>query len=189
MMMRTSSAPRFNSQESRSGVGRVGRGTALTAPGRRARAGTGGESESVWNGACDPRKEWSYSINGEQPDSGRIPVLSYLYGVRAVFADCHVGRRPDDDGPFLEALEEAARRGTTEISLLGDVFHFFIAHPKFETPAIARFLQAVERLAARGVPVTYIEEPGVLPARLVRAALFSGSLRRADLRAGGAASS
>jgi hypothetical protein len=100
-----------------------------------------------------------------------------------------VGRRPDDDGPFLEALEEAARRGTTEISLLGDVFHFFIAHPKFETPAIARFLQAVERLAARGVPVTYIEEPGVLPARLVRAALFSGSLRRADLRAGGAASS
>ena len=77
--------------------------------------------------------------------------------MRAVFADCHVGRRPDDEGPFLEALEEAARRGARAISLLGDVFHFFIAHPKFETPAIARFLRKVEDLGRRGVPVTYIE--------------------------------
>jgi len=77
--------------------------------------------------------------------------------MRAVFADCHVGRRPDDDGPFLEALEEARSRGARAISLLGDVFHFFIAHPKFETPAIRRFLDAVDRLRAAGVPVTYVE--------------------------------
>jgi UDP-2,3-diacylglucosamine pyrophosphatase LpxH len=68
-----------------------------------------------------------------------------------------VGRRPDDEGPFLEALERAAARGATEISLLGDIFHFFIAHPKFETPAIARFLQAVATLRGRGVFVTYVE--------------------------------
>ncbi len=92
-----------------------------------------------------------------RPGVHELSGLRYLYGVRAVFADCHVGRRPDDDGPFLEALEEAARRKATEISLLGDIFHFFIAHPKFETPAIARFLRAVEGLSARGVPVTYIE--------------------------------
>src|SRR6478672_8374073 len=77
--------------------------------------------------------------------------------MRAVFADCHVGRRPDDDGPFLEALNRAADRGATEISLLGDIFHFFIAHPKFETPAIRRFLEAADGLRARGVPITYIE--------------------------------
>lgn len=77
--------------------------------------------------------------------------------MRAVFADCHVGRRPGDEGPFLEALEQARRRGAKEISLLGDTFHFFIAHPKFETAAIRKFLQEVERLAAGGVPVTYIE--------------------------------
>src|SRR6202162_1993240 len=77
--------------------------------------------------------------------------------MRAVFADCHVGRRPGDDGPFLEALDRAARQGATEISLLGDIFHFFIAHPKFETPAIARFLQAAEELRSRGVSITYIE--------------------------------
>ena len=77
--------------------------------------------------------------------------------MRAVFADCHVGRRPDDDGPFQEALERAAGRGVRQVSLLGDIFHFFIAHPKFETPAIARFLEKVESLRARGVSVTYIE--------------------------------
>jgi UDP-2,3-diacylglucosamine hydrolase len=77
--------------------------------------------------------------------------------VRAVFADCHVGRRPGDEGPFLEALDQVRRRGARSISLLGDVFHYFIAHPKFETPAVRRFLDKVEELAAAGVPVTYVE--------------------------------
>jgi len=77
--------------------------------------------------------------------------------MRAVFADCHVGRRTGDEGPFLDALEEARRRGATAISLLGDIFHFFIAHPKFETAAIARFLDKVDSLRKAGVPVTYVE--------------------------------
>ena len=77
--------------------------------------------------------------------------------MRAVFADCHVGRRPGDEGPFLDGLEAARRRGATAITLLGDVFHFFIAHPKFETPAIRSFLERAERLAADGVAVTYVE--------------------------------
>ncbi len=76
---------------------------------------------------------------------------------RAVFADCHVGRRPGDEEPFLQALEKARQRGATRITLLGDIFHFFIAHPKFETPAISRFLEVVRRLAASGVAVTYVE--------------------------------
>ena len=77
--------------------------------------------------------------------------------MRAVFADCHVGRRPGDEGPFLEALETAAVSGARAISLLGDIFHFFIAHRNYETPAIARFLESVDRLRAAGVPVTYVE--------------------------------
>jgi UDP-2,3-diacylglucosamine hydrolase len=77
--------------------------------------------------------------------------------MRAIFADCHVGRRPGDEGPFLEALQTARQRGATAITLLGDIFHFFIAHPKFETPAIARFLEVSRELKAGGVPVTYVE--------------------------------
>ena len=95
---------------------------------------------------------------GRIPRTVAIVAFGYLYRpLRAVFADCHVGRRPDDDGPFLEALERAAQRGAGDISLLGDIFHFFIAHPKFETPAIARFLRKVEELKARGIAVTYVE--------------------------------
>lgn len=77
--------------------------------------------------------------------------------MRAVFADCHVGRAPGDEGPFLEALDRVASRGASAVSLLGDVFHYFIAHPKFETPAILRFLDKVAELARREVPVTYVE--------------------------------
>jgi UDP-2,3-diacylglucosamine hydrolase len=77
--------------------------------------------------------------------------------MRAVIADSHVGGRPGDEGPFLEALETARRRGATAITLLGDIFHFFIAHRKFETPAVVRFLETARRLGEAGVPVTYIE--------------------------------
>ena len=77
--------------------------------------------------------------------------------VRAVFADCHVGRHPGDEAPFLEALEMARRRGARAITLLGDIFHFFIAHPKLETPAIAQFLAKVRELREAGVAVTYVE--------------------------------
>jgi UDP-2,3-diacylglucosamine pyrophosphatase LpxH len=77
--------------------------------------------------------------------------------MRAVFADCHVGRRPGDEGPFLDALRAARDRGARHVTLLGDVFHFFIAHPNFETPAVRRFLETVEDLARANVPVTYVE--------------------------------
>ena len=68
-----------------------------------------------------------------------------------------MGRQAGDEGPFLDALEAARGRGARAITLLGDIFHYFIAHPNFETPAIARFLDAARRLKAAGVPVTYVE--------------------------------
>jgi UDP-2,3-diacylglucosamine hydrolase len=77
--------------------------------------------------------------------------------MRAVFADCHVGRRPGDDEPFLAGLEAAQKRGARAITLLGDIFHYFIAHPNFETPAIRRFLDTARRLKEAGVVVTYVE--------------------------------
>jgi len=84
-------------------------------------------------------------------------VLLSLRGMRAVFADCHVGRRPGDEGPFLDALDAARARGVRQITLLGDIFHFFIAHPKFETPAIARFLAKAREFKQAGLPITYVE--------------------------------
>jgi UDP-2,3-diacylglucosamine hydrolase len=77
--------------------------------------------------------------------------------VRAVFADCHVGRRPGDEEPFLKALDTVRSRGARAITLLGDIFHVFIAHPKFSTPAIDRFLRKARELKEAGVAVTYVE--------------------------------
>ena len=77
--------------------------------------------------------------------------------MRAVFADCHVGRRPGDEEPFLAALAAAQKRGARAITLLGDIFHYFIAHPNFETPAIRRFLGVARRLKEAGIAVTYVE--------------------------------
>lgn len=77
--------------------------------------------------------------------------------MRAVFADCHVGRRPGDEEPFLKALDTVRSRGARAITLLGDIFHVFIAHPKFKTPAIDRFLQKARELKEAGVAVTYVE--------------------------------
>jgi UDP-2,3-diacylglucosamine hydrolase len=77
--------------------------------------------------------------------------------MRAVFADCHVGRRPGDEGPFLKALDTVRSRGARKVTLLGDIFHFFIAHRKFETPAIGRFLDKARELRDAGVAVTYVE--------------------------------
>jgi UDP-2,3-diacylglucosamine hydrolase len=77
--------------------------------------------------------------------------------MHAVFADCHVGRRPGDEDPFLRALDTVRSRGARAITLLGDIFHVFIAHPKFETPAIGRFLRKARELKDSGIAVTYVE--------------------------------
>ena len=91
------------------------------------------------------------------PKTRKFLELGYVRRVRAVFADCHVGRRPGDEGAFLTALDVARARGVRAITLLGDIFHFFIAHPKFETPAIGRFLEKARELRDAGVAVTYVE--------------------------------
>jgi len=91
------------------------------------------------------------------PKTCKFLDLGYVAPVRAVFADCHVGRRPGDEEPFLKALDTVRSRGVRAITLLGDIFHVFVAHPKFETPAIGRFLKKARELKDAGVAVTYVE--------------------------------
>ena len=80
--------------------------------------------------------------------SAQIPGLGLSFGrcapsSRTVTSDAGRRRRAVSRGPGARPP-----RGAKAITLLGDIFHFFIAHPKFETPAIARFLRG--GAAARG---------------------------------------
>jgi UDP-2,3-diacylglucosamine pyrophosphatase LpxH len=75
----------------------------------------------------------------------------------AVFADAHLGQVEGDADDLLEALEGVRRRGYETAVLLGDIFHYFIGHPKLETPALRRTLDGFAELAARGLALRYVE--------------------------------
>jgi len=75
----------------------------------------------------------------------------------AVLADSHLGQASDDLGPFLQALSQIRRRGTTSVYLLGDIFHYLIGDPKFSTPTLRGFLEGVRELRRGGSKVFYVE--------------------------------
>jgi UDP-2,3-diacylglucosamine hydrolase len=77
--------------------------------------------------------------------------------VIAVFADAHVGRSPDDDAPFCQALDRVVLRSPREIHFLGDIFHYLIGDRKFLTPIIERVLGKFERIRASGTLLRYVE--------------------------------
>lgn len=75
----------------------------------------------------------------------------------AVFADAHLGQAQGDGEDFLASLEEVVARGFRTIVLLGDIFHYFIGDPKFETPLRRRVLDGFAKLAGEGVALRYVE--------------------------------
>jgi UDP-2,3-diacylglucosamine pyrophosphatase LpxH len=87
----------------------------------------------------------------------RFPKPSPSPGGAAVFADAHLGQVEGDADDFLAALEGVRSRGFTTAVLLGDIFHYFIGHPKLETPFLRRTLDGFAALAARGLSLRYVE--------------------------------
>ncbi|HTS01087.1 MAG TPA: metallophosphoesterase [Thermoanaerobaculia bacterium] len=75
----------------------------------------------------------------------------------AVFADAHLGQVEGDADDLLAALEGARSRGLSTAVLLGDIFHYFIGHPKLETPFLRRALDGFAALASRGLSLRYVE--------------------------------
>jgi UDP-2,3-diacylglucosamine hydrolase len=75
----------------------------------------------------------------------------------AVFADAHLGQVEGDAEDFLASLEAVRSRGFGTAVLLGDIFHYFIGHPKLETPFLRRTLDGFSALAGRGLSLRYVE--------------------------------
>src|ERR1019366_7603771 len=53
--------------------------------------------------------------------------------------------------------EGVRRRGFATAVLLGDIFHYFIADPKLETPLLRSTLQGLQGVASRGLSLRYVE--------------------------------
>ncbi len=75
----------------------------------------------------------------------------------AVFADAHLGQVEGDADDLLASLEAVRQRGFSTAVLLGDIFHYFIGHPKLETPFLRRTLDEFAAVAARGLSLRYVE--------------------------------
>lgn len=78
-------------------------------------------------------------------------------GGAAIFADAHLGQVEGDGDDFLAALEAVRRRGFETAVLLGDIFHYFIGHPKLETPFLKRTLDGFSDLSRAGLSLRYVE--------------------------------
>jgi UDP-2,3-diacylglucosamine pyrophosphatase LpxH len=87
----------------------------------------------------------------------RFPEPTAAAGGAAVFADAHLGQVEGDADDLLASLEAVRQRGFSAAVLLGDIFHYFIGHPKLETPFLRRTLDGFAGLAARGLALRYVE--------------------------------
>ncbi len=80
-----------------------------------------------------------------------------MSGGVAVFADAHLGQAEGDAEDFLGALAAVHHRGFRTVVLLGDIFHYFIGDPKFETPLVRQVMDGWMALTAAGMSLRYVE--------------------------------
>lgn len=85
------------------------------------------------------------------------PPVDVPEGGLAIFADAHLGQAEGDAGDFLAALGALPSRGIRTVVLLGDIFHYFIGDPRFETPLVRKVLEGWERLSCEGMALRYVE--------------------------------
>ncbi len=74
-----------------------------------------------------------------------------------VIGDSHVGLSPGSEKPILDWLDRLAALQPRALVLNGDLFHYFIAHPKFYTPSVERVFARFRQLRDSGVGVHYVE--------------------------------
>ena len=75
----------------------------------------------------------------------------------ALLADAHLGGPGGGPEPLVEQLLALPRVGVERLVILGDLFHVWVAHRRFETPLVAQVLDAVDELRCQGIEVDYVE--------------------------------
>lgn len=104
----------------------------------------------------------------------------------AVIADAHLGGPGGESGPLLRQLERLPDEGCRQLVLLGDLFHVWVAHPRYETPEVRAVTGALKALKAAGVRLDYVEgNRDFFVQGSVYAALFDQVAREIAFEAGG----
>ncbi len=75
----------------------------------------------------------------------------------AIVADAHLGGPGGAAEPLVEQLAELDVARCSLLLFLGDLFHVWVGHRRFETPEIRLVIAAIERLRDRGLRVCYVE--------------------------------
>ncbi|HXG58563.1 MAG TPA: UDP-2,3-diacylglucosamine diphosphatase [Thermoanaerobaculia bacterium] len=74
-----------------------------------------------------------------------------------IIGDSHIGLSEGSEEQVVEWLDRLAAHRPRALYLNGDVFHYLIAHPKFRTSPVEKFLARLRRLRDEGAAVHYVE--------------------------------
>lgn len=75
----------------------------------------------------------------------------------ALIADAHLGGPGGPARPFVEQLETLPGLACRHLVLLGDLFHVWVGHRRFETPEVRAVVAALRDLRETGIELSYVE--------------------------------
>ncbi len=75
----------------------------------------------------------------------------------ALVADAHLGGPGGDGRLLLEQLRRLPDQGCREVLFLGDLFHVWVGHDKYETDEIRALGPVLAQLRGRGLLLSYVE--------------------------------
>ena len=74
-----------------------------------------------------------------------------------VIGDCHIGLAEGSELPILAWLDRFVQLRPHALYLNGDLFHYFIADPKFYSPTVEKVFTRFRELRDAGIAVHYVE--------------------------------
>ena len=74
-----------------------------------------------------------------------------------ILGDSHIGLGPGDEKEMTSWLERLRRRAPRALYLNGDLFHYYIGDPKFQTDSVRLVFAAMRAMREEGVEVVYVE--------------------------------
>ena len=74
-----------------------------------------------------------------------------------ILGDSHIGLGPGEDVGMVSWLERLMARKPRALYLNGDLFHYYIGDPKFQTDSVRKVFAAMRSMREAGVEVVYVE--------------------------------